>query len=446
MTSWKNLIKVVDNKIIKSPTDPRIYRVIQLTNGLQMCLISDPDADMSAAAMDVHVGYMSDPDDIPGIAHLCEHMLFLGTEKYDKENDFDKFIRDHAGDSNASTKFLNTMYHFDVNPEYLADALDRFAQFFICPLFMESAIEREVNAVNSEHERKTTDESRRIEYAERATMSPCHPFCKFPTGNKDTLLNIPQTRGQCIRDELLKFYDKYYSSNIMALAVLGKESLDELEQMTVPLFGKIKDKDLTIPIWRDNPIREEDTKVETCVMPITDIDRLTLTWPIEEYRSYPSQYLCYLFNQEGHGSLKYELRKKGWIVSLYGFEYGPLGFSFFVVKVGLTKHGMEHTVDIITNIFQYINMLKRNGTQKWIWDQRTQMQDLHFCFMDIIDPVECTKSLASNLQAISTNPNVTSRNFIRYAFVNDEYQPDLVDKLIEKLNPENMSDYCWERV
>ncbi len=26
-------------------------------------------------------GYLSDPDDIPGLAHLCEHMLFLGTEK-----------------------------------------------------------------------------------------------------------------------------------------------------------------------------------------------------------------------------------------------------------------------------------------------------------------------------------------------------------------------------
>lgn len=24
---------------------------------------------------------MSDPDDIPGLAHFCEHMLFLGTEK-----------------------------------------------------------------------------------------------------------------------------------------------------------------------------------------------------------------------------------------------------------------------------------------------------------------------------------------------------------------------------
>lgn len=41
-------------------------------------------------------------------------------------------------------------------------------------------------------------------------------------GNKDTLLTIPTQRSQDIRDELLKFHERYYSSNVMALTVLGK--------------------------------------------------------------------------------------------------------------------------------------------------------------------------------------------------------------------------------
>lgn len=43
----------------------------------------------------------------------------------------------------------------------------------------------------------------------------------FP-GNKDTLLAIPLQRNQDIREELLKFHKRYYSSNVMALTVLGK--------------------------------------------------------------------------------------------------------------------------------------------------------------------------------------------------------------------------------
>jgi len=41
-------------------------------------------------------------------------------------------------------------------------------------------------------------------------------------GNKDTLLAIPSQRNQDIREELLKFHARYYSSNVMALTVLGK--------------------------------------------------------------------------------------------------------------------------------------------------------------------------------------------------------------------------------
>ena len=45
---------------------------------LQVLLISDPSTDKAAAAMDVHIGHMSDPAKLPGLAHFCEHMLFLG--------------------------------------------------------------------------------------------------------------------------------------------------------------------------------------------------------------------------------------------------------------------------------------------------------------------------------------------------------------------------------
>ena len=43
-----------------------------------------------------------------------------------------------------------TNYHFDVKPEKLHGALDRFAQFFIEPLCKAEALEREVQAVNNE--------------------------------------------------------------------------------------------------------------------------------------------------------------------------------------------------------------------------------------------------------------------------------------------------------
>ena len=42
----------------------------------------------SAASVDVRVGYLSDPADLPGLAHFTEHMLFYSSEKYPKEDEY----------------------------------------------------------------------------------------------------------------------------------------------------------------------------------------------------------------------------------------------------------------------------------------------------------------------------------------------------------------------
>lgn len=52
-------------------------------------------------------------------------MLFLGTKKYPKENEYSQFLSEHAGSSNAFTSGEHTNYYFDVSHEHLQGALDR---------------------------------------------------------------------------------------------------------------------------------------------------------------------------------------------------------------------------------------------------------------------------------------------------------------------------------
>ena len=72
------------------------------------------------------LGSLSDPLEISGLAHFCEHMLFLGTKKYPKENEYSQFLSEHAGSSNAFTSGEHTNYYFDISHEHLQGALDRF--------------------------------------------------------------------------------------------------------------------------------------------------------------------------------------------------------------------------------------------------------------------------------------------------------------------------------
>jgi secreted Zn-dependent insulinase-like peptidase len=79
---------------IKSPQlAPRQHAKLILSNGIKVCLVSDPKTPSAAAAVCVDSGSWSDEISHQGTAHFLEHMLFLGSKSFPVENDFDRFIK-----------------------------------------------------------------------------------------------------------------------------------------------------------------------------------------------------------------------------------------------------------------------------------------------------------------------------------------------------------------
>lgn len=153
---------IIINDIKKSQQDPKNYRGLILPNGMKVTLISDPTTSKSGACLAFEVGKMNDPEDIPGLAHLCEHAMFLGSQKFPADNDFRLFISENGGFTNAQTFADVTKYFFDIVPEKLDDALDRFSQMFLAPLFDTEAILREIQAVDNEHEMNLSSDTWRV--------------------------------------------------------------------------------------------------------------------------------------------------------------------------------------------------------------------------------------------------------------------------------------------
>lgn len=67
-----------DLEILKSPNDKLEYKYMKLKNELKVMLIRDKDTRKSSIAMNVAVGSMHNPKDLQGLAHILEHMLFMG--------------------------------------------------------------------------------------------------------------------------------------------------------------------------------------------------------------------------------------------------------------------------------------------------------------------------------------------------------------------------------
>lgn len=74
----------------------------------------------------------------------------------------------------------------------------------------------------------------------KALSSAEHPWHQFGTGNAKTLRDDPKEAGVDVRAELLHFHERYYSANLMRLAVLGRAGLDELQRMVVEKFSTVR--------------------------------------------------------------------------------------------------------------------------------------------------------------------------------------------------------------
>src|SRR5437879_1516257 len=137
--------------ILKSIKDDRNYKYLELNNKLSVIFVHDNCLNTSTASLSVGIGSI-DEKGHHGLAHFLEHMLFLGSEKYPKNDVYSSIITKYGGMSNAFTADMCTCYYFTVHSEAFIEILDIFAQFFISPLFNDDSIMKEMNAVNSEHE------------------------------------------------------------------------------------------------------------------------------------------------------------------------------------------------------------------------------------------------------------------------------------------------------
>ncbi|XVE58917.1 hypothetical protein DITRI_Ditri05aG0001400 [Diplodiscus trichospermus] len=485
-----------DNVVIKSPNDRRLYRVIELHNGLVALLVHDPqiysdglpqhshllhdtepeaeededdDADdddddeeeeeeeeddthdekhieektaqtkKAAAAMCVGFGSFSDPPEAQGLAHFLEHMLFMGSTEFPDENEYDSYLSKHGGSSNAYTEAEHTCYHFEVEREFLNGALRRFSQFFISPLVKLEAMEREVLAVDSEFNQVLQNDSCRLQQLQCHTSEHGHPFNRFSWGNKKSLVNAVENRID-LRQQILKLYKDYYHGRLMKLVVIGGEPLDVLQQWVVELFSAVREGSqgkpefkVEGPVWKAGKLYRLEAVKDVHILEL----RWTLPCLLQEYLKKPEDYLAHLLGHEGKGSLHYFLKAKGWATSLSaGVSDDGMQRSsvayIFSMSIHLSDSGLEKIFDIIGYVYQYLKLLRQLSPQEWIFKELQDMGNLDFRFAEEEPQDDYAAELAENLLVYPPE------HVIYGGYVFEFWDEEMIRKILGFFTPENM--------
>ncbi|KAK3915014.1 Nardilysin [Frankliniella fusca] len=482
----------------KSPNDKKEYRTVLLPNGLTALLISDvnnlvtlapedcsleraidtnesedeamseeedeeeesenemdesevegtkkpscPEEKLAAVSLTVGVGSFSDPPNIPGLAHFLEHMVFMGSEKFSGENDFDDFVKRHGGYDNASTECEATNFYFECQEKRLLHTMDMFAQFFISPLMKREAMTREREAIESEFQMAVTSDSYRKQQLVAQMAYPSHPATTFTWGNLKTLRDsVPDDE---LYEAVHKFRARHYSAHRMTVAVQARLPLDVLEDWVYACFSPIPTNYLPPDDFTvfQNPAFDQSRfcKLYT-INPVKDVCTMDLTWFMptlrHHYKVKPTEYVSWFLGHEGKGSLLSLLRQKVWALEITtgvtdsDFDHNSL-YCLFTMSLSLTEAGLRNIPHIIEAVFGYIKMLKEKGPQEWLYREMQSIEDARFRFEEEASAGEYVEWLSGTMQIYPPQDYITGEDLFF------DYDPAMITECMNFFSLENMN-------
>lgn len=410
----------------------RTYRSIVLSNGLQVVLVKDSQAQRASVAMSIDgAGQFSDPREIPGLAHLMEHIVLSSSSgrrpkvmerkarqiwrsgadnnrrvdatKYaessisDEETDFEDWLAENDGDSNAFTAPGFVCFHFNSPHENLPEGLERFARLFTLEA-IENTVEkpnvilREIGRVDAELDR-TSDMSRAFYFLKSRFTNPEHPFSRFTAGSRETLQMKPGEEGLDVASYLLRFFRDHYIASKATLVVVGKDEVRALDRWISPFSNvmsqKVGFKDCVEKPYFPPPVANNEDSANGLTQSIIlrskddvqiseDIQTLCIEWPLSLIysncgtRQAPIQHiitapavgfiLSQIISRRGPGSLRSFLEKFNWVpkdsltkgVPRITFPVDVSGFQILRLELGVTLDGFASRSAVIAALFESV--------------------------------------------------------------------------------------------
>ncbi|GAU18885.1 hypothetical protein TSUD_228750 [Trifolium subterraneum] len=163
--------------------------------------------------MEVHAGSIDEEDDEQGIAHMIEHVAFLGSKKCEK-------LLETGARSNAYTDFHHTVFHIHAptttkdSDDLLPSVLDALNEIAFHPKFLSSRIEKEWRAILLELQMMNTIEYRVDCQLLQHLHSENKLSKRFPIGLEEQIKKWDA-------DKIRKFHERWYFPANATLYIVG---------------------------------------------------------------------------------------------------------------------------------------------------------------------------------------------------------------------------------
>ena len=251
---------------------PYKYFTDDLPNGLRV--ITVPTDYPNIVALYIVVGAGSRNEVEPGksgFAHLFEHLMFRGTEKFPTAK-YEEIMKKAGADSNAYTSDDRTVYHTTFSKEDLDEIMmveaDRFQNLKV-PVDL---FKTETKAVLGEYNKNASSPVRKLYEVLRDTAYQAHTYKHTTMGFLRDIENYPN-----LYDYSLDFFKRYYRPEYTTIIVTGDVKHESVAQLVNKYWASWQPGSYTPQI----PAEPEQTKELTAqvVWPTP-----TLPWVMVSYK------------------------------------------------------------------------------------------------------------------------------------------------------------------
>lgn len=233
---------------VNAMAEKKVYKK-KLDNGLNIIVIDNGKIPIANVMVVYNVGCADDPEDLMGISHFVEHMMFSGTKTV-PSHEFKKILQRHGGSPNAFTGWDYTVYHCSVKSEDVPKLLKMEADRMVNLVFSEAEIKSERDVVMQERLMRMENHpfGQLWEVALQA-QNLYHPYGKPPIGYAHHInrYNFENTK---------KHYEKFYTASNATVIICGRIDPNETIKVVEEYFGNLPKKEIPERLRPQNPVIE----------------------------------------------------------------------------------------------------------------------------------------------------------------------------------------------
>lgn len=200
-----------------------------LSNGLQIVAECNDRAHSASFGFFVQAGARDESDELAGVSHFLEHMVFKGTPRRSAE-DVNREFDEMGAHYNAFTTEENTVYYAAVLPECQEPCIDLLADI-LRPTLRQEDFDTEKQVILEEIKMYDDQPPFGADDKCKATYFGNHPLARSVLGTAETIthLTAEQMRG---------YFSRRYGPSNITLAAAGRVEFPRLVSQAERLCGE----------------------------------------------------------------------------------------------------------------------------------------------------------------------------------------------------------------